>query len=344
MRCGPLTASRSPARRLHASRRVGLTLASLVALLASIAGCGGSGTTESSGGEKASGPVKVDVGVIPIADVAPLFLGKDKGFFQKRGIKIETHFAQGGAAIIPSVLSGDYQFGFSNSVSLMIGNAKGLPLRILAPGSKGAAQASQAWSKLLVQGDGPISSATDLEGKKVGVLTLKNIGHLVTKTHLDERGVDVSKVKFVEVPPPEMPKALGSGKVAAIAVVEPFLTKAQNAGARALFPTYAGGVFDAPMEVAPYFTTSPYKQKHPKVVKRFAKAMSHAEEYAADHPQQAREIIPTYTEISPELANKIKLPHWGSELNRTSLRQLAQRAQKYEFLPKAPDLQELIDG
>ena len=51
------------------------------------------------------GPETVKVGVLPIVDVAPLFLGKEKGFFTKRGIDLKTTIAPAGPAIVPGPLS-----------------------------------------------------------------------------------------------------------------------------------------------------------------------------------------------------------------------------------------------
>src|SRR5262245_39618463 len=73
-------------------------------------------------------PDKVAVGVIAIVDVAPIYLGKDKGFFSKRSIDLTLTTAQGGAAIVPAVVSGQYQFGFSNTISLLLGQSQNVPV------------------------------------------------------------------------------------------------------------------------------------------------------------------------------------------------------------------------
>src|SRR5438093_10287509 len=81
--------------------------------------CGGSNATApANSGQPANPgqPEKVTVGVIQILDVAPIYLGKQKGFFSKRNIDLDLQTAQGGAAIVPAVLSGQYQFGFSNMI------------------------------------------------------------------------------------------------------------------------------------------------------------------------------------------------------------------------------------
>src|SRR5215212_10998054 len=95
-----------------------------------IAACGGDDDS-STGGNQVT---KLKVGVIPIADVAPLYLGMKKGFFKEENLEIQPQLAEGGAAIVPSVVSGDYQFGFSNVTSLVIAASKNLPVQIVSQG------------------------------------------------------------------------------------------------------------------------------------------------------------------------------------------------------------------
>jgi hypothetical protein len=66
--------------------------------------------------------------------VAPIYLGKQKGFFSSRGIDLNLTAAQGGAAVIPGVVSDQFQFGFSNATPLMIAASKNLPLKITNAG------------------------------------------------------------------------------------------------------------------------------------------------------------------------------------------------------------------
>jgi len=94
-----------------------------------VAACG---DDDSGGGE--GEPATLRVGVIPIADVAPLYLGMKKGFFKQEQLTIKPQLAEGGAAITPAVLSGDFQIGFSNTLSLLIAASKDLPVEIISQG------------------------------------------------------------------------------------------------------------------------------------------------------------------------------------------------------------------
>src|SRR4051812_50072632 len=109
--------------------RGSMAWAAVVVLAAAMtaAGCGGS----SGGGGGKGKPATLKVGVIPIADVAPLYLGIQKGFFKEQKLTIKPQLAEGGAAITPAVVSGDFQIGFSNTISLLIAASKKLPIQII---------------------------------------------------------------------------------------------------------------------------------------------------------------------------------------------------------------------
>src|SRR5215218_9679499 len=154
-------------------RRVVMTrhLLALIGCAVAIAGCGGDDESASqSGTSGGSGqPTTLKVGVIPIADVAPLYVGIEQGYFKDEGLRIEPQIAEGGAAIATSVMSGDYQFGFSNVVSLATARSKKLPLRIVSQGASGHNSEKDAFDTLLVPKDSDIQEAPDLEGKTVAV-------------------------------------------------------------------------------------------------------------------------------------------------------------------------------
>ena len=107
--------SRDPAAAVPVPRRRVLTAAT-AALVLLTAGCGGS----TAGSTTPEGKTQVTVGVIPIVDVAPIYLGVEQGFFGDENLEVKLETAQGGAAIVPAVVSGQYQFGFSNTTSLLL--------------------------------------------------------------------------------------------------------------------------------------------------------------------------------------------------------------------------------
>ena len=308
----------------------------LVSVLA-LAACG-DGAAPGDGED--DGPVTLTVGVIPIADVAPLYLGIEQGFFEEEGLTIEPQLAEGGAVIVPSVISGEYQIGFSNTVSLIIATTQNVPVQIVSQGVLGAATAEEAWDAVLVSGDSPIQSAEDLEGATIAVNTLQNIGPLTINTALDREGVDYTTVQYVEIPFPDMLAALEAGDVDAVWEVEPFVSQALSQGARAILHPYEQT--EPNLTVATYFASRSYIEQNPDVIDRFVSAMNRSLEYAQENQDEAREIVLTYTRIPPEAVETMTLPQWRSDLNRPTIEAAARLAEEYGFIEEQPDLDELI--
>jgi NitT/TauT family transport system substrate-binding protein len=325
--------------------RIGLrlrvaTLLLALACAAGIAACGDDEGNGGGGGGAEAGPTTLKVGVIPIADVAPLYLGMKKGFFEEQQLKIEPQLAEGGAAITPAVVSGDFQIGFSNTISLLIAASQDLPVQIISQGVLGGESEEEAWADLLVLKDGPIKDAKDLEGKTIAVNTLKNICEVTIKASLEKEGVAVDSLKFAEVPFPDMNAALEGGRVDGACVVEPFVSQGKAGKARGIDPFYVRTAPD--LTVATYFTSTRYAEQNPDVVDRFVDAMNRSLTYAQENPDEVREVLLDYTEIPPEAAKQIKLPIWRPDLNEPTIELLSDLSVKYGLIEEQPDLGELI--
>ncbi|GAB7052924.1 ABC transporter substrate-binding protein [Catenuloplanes indicus] len=296
-----------------------LAVALSAAVLAAVTACGGSPAEEPDTGT--SGPRPVTVGVIPIVDVAPIYLGKEKGFFSSRGIDLELVTAQGGAAIVPGVLSGDFQFGFSNITSLMIAQTKNVPVRIVANGAASTGEPGKDFGGVAVAKGSSITSAAGLSGRKVAVNTLKNIGDTTVRESVRKAGGDPGTIEFVEIGFPDMPAALESGQVDAAWVVEPQLSAVKAAGGTVIASNFTD---TAPnLTIAAYFAGTKLIAEDPALVKNFTEAINESLAYADAHPDEIRTVLSSYTKISEEVRAALILPKWPTEVNRASLETLA---------------------
>jgi NitT/TauT family transport system substrate-binding protein len=70
--------------------------------------------------------------------------------------------------------------------------------------------------------------------------------------------------------------------------------------------------------------------------------MNRSTQYAAEHPEEARATIPTFTQIPPEVAKEIRLPVWLTEIDRGQLEQLVGYTQKYGVIEEPVNVDELI--
>jgi NitT/TauT family transport system substrate-binding protein len=207
------------------------------------------------------------VGVIPIADTAPLYLGLDQGFFEDEGIDLSIETATGGAAIVPAVVSGDYEFGFSNLISLMVATDKGLPLKLVSSAVASTGNINSDTGAVIVKGDSPIKTLADLDGKTVSTNSLNNIVDTLMRSIIDSNGGDSSTVSFVEIPFPDAGVAVDNGQVDAAFVVEPFVTAAVENGNRVL--SYGYAEFDENLDISAYFASAATVADSPELVTKF---------------------------------------------------------------------------
>lgn len=314
---------------------VALTLAT--ALLVTAA-CGSDSSDNEAGG--ADAVTDVTVGVIPIVDVAPIYLGKEKGFFTKRGINLTMESGQGGAAIVPGVVSEQFQFGFSNVTSLLTAQVADVPVKVVANGVASTGSADGDFGGVAVKADSPIQSPADLAGKKVAVNTLKNIGDTSVRESVRKAGGNPDGIEFVEMPFPQMPAALDNGDVDAAWMVEPALTVAKDAGARVVAWNFVDTAPD--LTVALYFTSTKLAQENPDLVQRFQEAMAESLSYANAHPDEVRTVLRSYTDIDQAILDAMTLPVWPAEINRASVQRVAELGLADGVFESEPDLDALL--
>lgn len=316
--------------------------ATVVLALAACAGGGqdGAPATTAADDDPSAGLTAITVGVLPIVDTAPIWLGVEEGIFAEHGLDVELAVAQGGAAVVPAVVAGEYQFGFSNVTSLLLAESRGLPLRLVAPGSFTTGDPDADIAAVVTQPGSGITSPADLAGRTVAVNTLGNIGESTVRKVVEDAGGDPAAVRFVELGFPDMPAAVAGGQVDAAWVNEPFLTITRDQGAQVVSHTFAE--VDPEMLIAAYFTSAEYAAAEPGTVEAFTAAMTEASDRAAQDPDAAREILGTYTEIGDDVIARMVVPRYAGEVPEDSVRLLADLALRYGLVEDEIDVSALL--
>lgn len=310
-----------------------------------LAACGGSDggdapTTNSAAGDGQGATTTVTVGLVGNVDVAPVYVGMKQGIFAKHGLKVDPRIASAGAAIVPAVVSGQYQFGYGSIIPLLIASSKGLPLKAVAAGNQEAKTEDEAFIALVVKKGSPIKRLEDLAGKKVGVNAVKSISELAIRGALEAKDVKLSSpVEYVEVPGPDMAAALSAGRVDAVLVAEPFLTAQKDdvdVVSKALWEATPGAT------VGLYYTSRPFAEKNGDTVTRFRDAINESLEYTSAHPDEARQAVVEYAKVPEAVAAEMLLPGWSTDMLPDSVKQTAEMMQRFEFAPKV-DASTLLD-
>lgn len=290
--------------------------ASAVALLLTLSACGGGdgdGGAAAPSGADPSGPTAVTVSAIAVSAAAPLEVAQEQGFFEEEELEVTINYAEA-PSMIPSVMSGDAQFAFLNAPAVLLARSGGVPAVAVAGIGAPPENAEDAYIQVLVGGDSDIQEPAHLEGRSVAVDTLYQLPDLSLRKALREEGVDTASIEFVEIPFPQMAEALQSGQVDAINASEPFVTLAQQAGARTLMSAFGGQDSDWPQSVM--LSSEQYVQANQDVVDRFRRAVQSATEYSSENLDEVRALVPTFTQVPEPLAEQIRLPNFQFEFSQ----------------------------
>jgi NitT/TauT family transport system substrate-binding protein len=307
-------------------------LALLLALAALAAGCG---DDDDDGG---GGPASVTVSDTAGVPSAFLEYGVEEGFFEKRDLTVEVQPSQGGATVVPAVVSGDVDIGGSNLVSVLLAQGKDIPVKIVAPGT--FVDGNKDFSAIVVAKDSPIRDPADLEGRTLAVNTLKNVAEVTARAALEKEGVDTAKIELTEVDFPDMTAAVEQGRVDAAFAIEPFVTQATAAGNRIVLRPYVGT--KPGLQIGCYFTSEQYLAENEDVVQRFREGLAETARAIASNPDGFREFLPEASEIPPPAAQQAVLPAWKASSDQASLDLTADLMERYDVTPEKPDTSEAL--
>ena len=318
------------------SRRIAGALAAVL-LTTSLAACG---EDDAPAAASADGLTTIRLASSPLGHLAPIYLAQERGIFAKHGLKVEVDTETSDLTSVPAVLAGKVDFATGDLTTLIVARSKGLDVKAVVPASASTGKEGADYGALVVKGDSGITSAKQLEGKTVSVNVLTNIAAAAAREAVRADGGDPAKVKLVEIPFPQAPAAVSTGRVDGAWVVEPFLSAAKAQGA---VPVGWGFTDLAPdLTVSAWYAAGSYTSKNAKTVTAFRDAVREAYAYARDHEGEVRAKIPTFTEIKPEVAAKITLTGLRDEVSRQAAEKLAGYAQRDGLITTTPDLDELI--
>ena len=307
------------------------------AALAIVAGAGctsSSAAPDSAGG---SGLTRVDVGVLPIIDNAPVFIALQHGLFRAQGLDVTPVILASGEASTQELLSGKLQFAFSNYVTSILAASQGAKLRIVADG----AQTLPDTNVIMIAKGSPIRNVQDLRGKTVAVNALGNIGSLMVDSTLQTFGVPVNSVKFKVLPFPLMAAALQDHSVDAAWMAEPFITQAgEQIGAEELADTASGAMTGFP--IAGYEALQEYAQQHPATVAAFQRAIAQAQALAATR-SVVELSLPTYIKgIPSQLVAAVHMDSYPTSLSQARLQRVADAMAEAGMLKQPFDTRQLL--
>jgi len=218
-----------------------------------------------------------------------------KGWFEeefaKDGIAVRHDLFPVGPPIVESFASGRTDIGYMADQPPIQGRANQIDLKAIA-----LTGSSEKIEGIVVARNSGIHSIKDLRGKKVAT-SVGSILHQLLLIYLKSEGMTFSDIQLVNLVPADLNSALQSGNVDAVVNGEPYNTAAVQAGYGRLLVD-ATGYKDV---VSLVIARDAFAKAHPDVVARYLKVYARADQWAADHQEEALAILQKATGYKPAL-------------------------------------------
>jgi ABC-type nitrate/sulfonate/bicarbonate transport system substrate-binding protein len=253
-----------------------------------------SSTTAAPAAAANSAPELKDFTIVGIRDAqlgAQQILADKMGYYKEEGLNVTNQLIESGPDIIPMVAGGSAPISIGTNFFDIIMASNNVSVKVVAPLAEIAGTQAVVGSKNLV-----LKSAKDLEGKTIGMPSGAETKYAIDQMG-KELGVDVSKIKFINLAPSDALTALQKGDIDAMASHEPFVTKAINSGGKLLFsgtksflPEKTGDVNWMQLHTT-LQVTDDFLKKNPNTIKAVLRALKKANDYLNSNRDAAIKIL-----------------------------------------------------
>ncbi|MDF2567356.1 MAG: nitrate/sulfonate/bicarbonate transporter substrate-binding protein, partial [Oscillospiraceae bacterium] len=281
---------------MKTSKRIVIIMLAGVLAAATLTGCNSSSGSSSTPATSTTGNEVSDLtlyGVIDPQISAQQIIADKKGYFKEEGLNVTNKLVQSGGDISPLISGNTAKVSFESTYTDIALAANNVGVKVVAT------VADIGNTQCVVARKGvTISSAKDLEGKKIGIAS--GAGVLIAIRNMcKELGVNVDKIKFVILSPSEQIASFEKGDIDVMACWEPWVSNAVKLGGTLLFsglksylPEKKGDVnwlsFYTTMQV-----TDDFLKSNPNTVESLIKAIKKATDFINQNPDEAAELIAT---------------------------------------------------
>ena len=316
--------------------RVALALAAVMA----VTGCGALGSNQLTAAAAGSGLEKpvLKVSILPTTDLGPFWLAQDGGYFKAEGLDVDTVVAASGQASLAKSISGEADIAFSTYPPFFIAKSSGVAdMQLVAD----ATSVNPKTNAIVTVPNSPVKTIFDLAGKKIAITAKNTASDLLTRSVMQDHGVDFSKVKWVLIPLPDIAAALQQGQADAAYLPEPYITQAaKTAGAIPVIDINTGASQDFPL--TGYGATRKWVQDNPKTLAAFQRAMQKATHEATNDRASIEPLLVRFAKIDEDTAKLLTLPGYGSLLDSRRLQRVPDLLLQLGAIPHPIDANSMI--
>ena len=279
-------------------KRMKSVIAMIVCALLVFTGCsqGTQGESEQSGSAPKVENINISYVKLPLN--VPSIVEKKKEMFEeefgKDGIEVAFPEITQGSKMTQAVAAGSLDFcNALGGTSAILAAANGVDIKVIGVYSR----APKAFT--IMSRNEEIKSMADLKGKKVAG-PKGTILHQLLIAGVNESGISMGDVEFINMGIAEAVAAMNSGNVDAALVAGPAVTKALSDGASIV--TTGEGLLDATIVIG---ASGKFIQEHPDMVKRYMDVHSRSLQFMKDNREETIELAAQETGISKEDVEKM---------------------------------------
>ncbi|HZF41178.1 MAG TPA: ABC transporter substrate-binding protein [Blastocatellia bacterium] len=242
--------------------------------------------------------------------------------------------------IVESIKAGRLEATFMIAPLAMKLREQGVPVKILYLGHRDG-------STVMVQKDSPAKSLRDLRGKVFAIPSKYSNQNLVIHKLMEDQGVKPDEIRFVELPPPDMPGALAAKAIDAYFVGEPHAARAELDG--------SGRVLYHAKDIWPHFIScvlvvhEKLIKERPTMVRDLVRGIAESGEWAETHRLDAAKVAAPYFRQDEKVVRYVltqppdRVSYRMLTPTDEDLQEIHDMALKAGILEKPIDMKDLID-
>jgi ABC-type nitrate/sulfonate/bicarbonate transport system substrate-binding protein len=283
-----------------------LVLAVVVVIVA--CGCMENGITGKAVSLPAGSYVNVTVGV-PVTPMSTLlYVAKDKGFFEEEGVNVDMVEFSAGKLALQAFLAGSLDLAATGEVPLVYAAMNGNRFYVITQ----LVEKTQNNIRIVALRDENSGSPGEyFKAKKRRIATSIGGGPEFYVYNFMKK-YNITDVELINQNPGDMPAALSSGSVDAIAVFDPFAFFAEKKLGEKAVSFIDGGVYNE------FFVLDAHRdwtESNPEAARKIMRGLAKAAAFIRDNPEESKAIMMKYTKLDNETASRI----WGNFVFKPAL-------------------------
>lgn len=267
---------------------------------------------------RAQEKTKIAFGYSAVGDFASVFVAKEEGFFDKRGLDVELKFIPLNSNIPAAVQSDSLQLGGPTPTIFLQSVDGGLDHVVVGGG--GVLSKTYTDLGLVARAGSGIKKPADCVGKKIGVPGLNALLHVTFRQWLKINGVDYKKVTFIETPFPQHADLIRGGSLDAVVTGGPFMARIVDSATGYVAAYYTTFLPDGQPTIL-YVGKRDWVAKNAKVTKSFQDAVIEGAAFVKNpkNDEKLRTALAKHLRLPPPAVAKMQISPPGPIITEKQL-------------------------